>query len=45
MDDWSVRHEADVAVEYIRNTGGRYRRADRPFCLMVAHNPPHMPFD
>lgn len=43
--EWSVKHETDVAVEYLRNTGGRYRDPGKPFVLMVSHNPPHMPFD
>lgn len=43
--EWSVRHETDVAIEFLRNTGGRYRDTDRPFMLMVSHNPPHPPFD
>lgn len=37
---WSVEHETDVAVEYIRNAP-----EDEPFALFLAHNPPHMPFD
>ena len=44
VDGWSVKHETDVAVDYIRNRDGRFRDADRPFSLFVAHNPPHMPF-
>jgi len=43
--EWSVQHETEVAVDYIRNSGGGYRDPDRPFALFVAHNPPHMPFD
>lgn len=42
--EWSVKHEADVAVDYIRNTAGQ-RRPGEPFALFVSHNPPHMPFD
>ena len=44
VEEWSVKHEADVAVDYIRNVGGGYRQAGKPFALFVAHNPPHMPF-
>lgn len=40
---WSVEHETDVAVEYIRNPQGQHRDPDRPFLLMVSHNPPHPP--
>jgi len=42
--EWSVKHETDVAVDYIRNTAGQ-RDPSRPFSLFIAHNPPHMPFD
>jgi arylsulfatase A-like enzyme len=42
--EWSVKHETDVAVSYIRNADGTYRDPERPFCLFVAYNPPHMPF-
>lgn len=44
VDGWSVEHETDVAIEYLKNTNGEYRDDDKPFFLMVAHNPPHMPF-
>jgi uncharacterized sulfatase len=43
--EWSARHEADIAIEYIANRGGKYRDALQPFALFVAHNPPHMPFE
>ncbi|MCU0610844.1 MAG: sulfatase [Candidatus Eisenbacteria bacterium] len=42
---WSPRHEADVAISYIRNEGGRVRDPARPFALFVAMNPPHPPWD
>ncbi len=41
---WGPEHEADLAIEYIRNTGGGYRRPDKPFALVVAMNPPHTPY-
>jgi len=43
--EWSVKHEADVAIEYIENSDGKRRDPDKPFALFVAHNPPHMPFN
>lgn len=44
IDDWSARHEADVAIDYIRNR--HHERDDsKPFALFVAFNPPHTPFD
>ena len=42
--EWSVRHETDVALDYLRNTSGQ-RDPAAPFCLVVSHNPPHMPFN
>ena len=44
VNEWSVKHETDVAVEYIHNRDGKYRNPDAPFSLFVAHNPPHTPF-
>ena len=44
MHQWSVRHETDVAIDYLRNTS-RQRDPEAPFCLVVSHNPPHMPFN
>lgn len=45
VDEWGPEHEADVAIRYLRNEGGEYRDPDRPFGLVVAMNPPHMPYD
>ncbi len=45
VEGWSVEHETDVAINYIKNINDEYRDNDKPFFLMVAHNPPHMPFD
>jgi len=44
VHQWSVRHETDVAIDYLRNTAGQ-RDPEAPFCLVVSHNPPHMPFN
>lgn len=44
VEEWSVKHETDVAIEYIRNSGGNLRDPGRPFSLVISHNPPHMPF-
>jgi arylsulfatase A-like enzyme len=45
INEWSVKHETDVAIEYIRNINGDFRDPEKPFALFIAHNPPHMPFD
>ena len=44
VDEWSVKHETDVAIEYIRNRDGKHRSPETPFSLFVAFNPPHPPF-
>jgi len=44
VNEWSVKHETDVAIDYIRNAAGALRDPGKPFALFVAHNPPHMPF-
>ena len=44
VSEWSVKHETDVAVEYIRNQDGKHREPGKPFSLFVAFNPPHTPF-
>jgi arylsulfatase A-like enzyme len=45
VNQWGPEHEADMAIRYIRNEGGRYRRGNKPFALVVSMNPPHMPYD
>jgi len=39
VKQWSVEHETDVAIDFIRN-----RQKDKPFTLFVSHNPPHGPY-
>ncbi|MHC4592166.1 MAG: sulfatase family protein [Planctomycetota bacterium] len=45
IDQWEPEHEADVAIDYIRNPRGKHRDPERPFALFVAPHPPHPPFD
>jgi len=45
FDQWSVEHEADVAIDYIMNRDRRYRDPNQSFALFVALNPPHTPFE
>ncbi len=45
IDEWSVKHETDVAIRYIENEDGSYRDEAKPFSLFVSHNPPHSPYD
>lgn len=44
VDQWGPEHEADKAVEYIRNPGDTLRDPDKPFALVVSMNPPHTPY-
>ena len=44
-DQWGPEHEADLAIAYLRNEDGSYRRPDEPFALVVSMNPPHMPYE
>lgn len=42
--EWSPKHEADVAIDYIINTNDT-RDKDTPYCLFVSMNPPHTPYN
>ncbi len=44
VDEWGPIHEADLAIDFIRNEGGKFRDSRKPFALCVAMNPPHMPY-
>lgn len=41
--EFSVKHEVDKAIEYLRNENGE-REKNKPFFLCVAFNPPHSPY-
>jgi arylsulfatase A-like enzyme len=45
VDQWGPEHEADLAIKYIRNEGGAYRKEGKPFALVVSMNPPHTPYN
>ncbi|EDL8430476.1 TPA_asm: sulfatase-like hydrolase/transferase [Salmonella enterica subsp. diarizonae] len=45
INQWSPEHEADMAIKYLRNEGGKYRNNNEPFALVVSMNPPHSPYD
>lgn len=40
VNQWSVEHETDMALEYIRNHDN-----SKPFTLFLSWNPPHSPYD
>ena len=39
IDQWSVAHETDMAIEFIRQRPG-----NQPFALFMSWNPPHNPY-
>lgn len=41
VHQWSVEHETDKAMEYLKDI----RDKERPFALYVSWNPPHSPYD
>lgn len=41
--EWSPLHEAQKAIEYIKNEGN-VRDPKKPFFMMVGMNPPHAPY-
>ena len=44
VDQWGPEHEADTAIDYIKNTEGKFRDSSKPFALVVSMNPPHTPY-
>lgn len=42
--EYSVKHETDIAIKYLRNENGE-RKANAPFFLTLAYNPPHSPYE
>lgn len=43
INEWSPKHEADKAIDYLRNTGN-VRDSGKPFFMMISFNPPHSPY-
>jgi len=41
VDQSGPEHEADLAIRYLRNEGGKFRDPQKPFALVVSMNPPH----
>ncbi|MDD2328200.1 MAG: sulfatase [bacterium] len=41
--EWSPKHEADIAISYLKNNNGE-RDSNKPFFMMVSMNPPHHPY-
>lgn len=45
VEGWSVEHETNVAIDYVRNADGKQRDPNQPWALFVSHNPPHPPYN
>jgi arylsulfatase A-like enzyme len=45
VNEWGPIHEADTAIRFLKNEGGKLRDASKPFALVVSMNPPHSPYD
>lgn len=45
IKQWGPEHEADKAIAYLKNEGGKLRDPNKPFALVVSMNPPHSPYD
>lgn len=43
INEWSPKHEADIAISYLKNSDGQ-RDSSKPFFMMVSMNPPHHPY-
>ena len=43
-DQWTVEHETDLAIDYIKNSDGKLRDSSKPFSLILSFNPPHAPY-
>ena len=44
VEQWGPEHEADTAIKFINNEGGKYRQDGKPFAMVVSMNPPHTPY-
>jgi uncharacterized sulfatase len=44
VNEWSPKHEADVIIDYIKNTSKKTRNNNKPFALFWSVNPPHPPY-
>ena len=44
FNEWSPTHEADVVIDYLKNSSEKTRSNDKPFALFWSINPPHPPY-
>ena len=45
VKQWGPEHETGLALKYLRNESGAYRKKGKPFALVVSYNPPHTPYN
>lgn len=45
VNQWGPIHEADKALAFMKNEGGKLRKSDSPFSLVVSMNPPHSQYE
>ncbi len=45
VDQWGPEHEADLAIEFLKDKQGKRRDLKKPFAMVVSMNPPHTPYD
>ncbi|MBA2936828.1 sulfatase [Paenibacillus sp. CGMCC 1.16610] len=45
VEQWSLEHETDVALDFIRTKRKETEKDNGPFALFVSWNPPHSPFE
>lgn len=43
-NEWGPEHEANRAIDFIRNKNGNMRAGGQPFALVISMNPPHMDY-
>lgn len=43
--EWSPIHEANVAIDFIKNPGKETREKGKPWSLFISMNPPHGPYN
>ena len=41
---WTAEFDADNAIEFLDNKGGKFRDPNKPFALAISMNPPHSPY-
>lgn len=44
INQWGPEHEADMAINFMKNSDSKYRNPNKPFALVVSMNPPHTPY-